>query len=350
MTDTINRPHCTQPEVKRPALPPGLAMPRVEAIQLIANKWINGTRLTYFFKTVGGFGWPAGQKKVVRDAFAKWKALGIGLEFAEVAQEADAILLIGLVQGDGSWSYVGTDVLHNRRNGCNMNFGWDLTTNWGKATALHEIGHALGMPHEHQNPQSGIVWNEQRVIEVFSGDPNYWSEDQIRWNILRHLAPAQVQGSVWDPLSIMHYPFSPGLITAPPPFDQDGTPENTELSPNDEDWMRRFYPPIAAAPDLPVDTPVPLSPEVGAQADFIFVPEMSGDYSLQAKGKADLKIAIARSASEGGDPMLAVADDSATPANAAIKQRLEAGRAYRVSARTHFVSGRAAPELVMTLA
>ena len=350
MTQTKMRPYCTQPHVRRPALPAGLGAPRVAAIQLVANKWINGTPLTYFFKTVSGFAWPETQKAVVRNAFATWKALGIGLTFSEVEDEADARLVIGLHQGDGSWSYVGTDVLHNRRNGCNINFGWDLTTTWGQATALHEIGHALGMPHEHQNPKSGIVWNEQKVIEAFSGDPNNWEEDEIRWNILRHLAKADVTGSAWDPWSIMHYPFDPGLITAPAPFDTKGTPENTELSGLDEKWMRKFYPPIAAAPGLPVNTPVPLPAEVGAQADFVFVPDTSGNYSLQAKGKADLKIAIAQAANGEADRMLAVADDSATPANAAIVQRLEAGRPYRVSARTHYAGKAAMPELVMTLA
>ena len=27
-----------------------------------------------------------------------------------------------------------------------MNFGWDLTTPYGRVTALHEIGHPLGFP------------------------------------------------------------------------------------------------------------------------------------------------------------------------------------------------------------
>ena len=48
-----------------------------------------------------------------------------------------------------------------------MNFGWDLTTSYGHDTALHEIGHTLGFPHEHQNPTAGIVWNEPAVLAAW---------------------------------------------------------------------------------------------------------------------------------------------------------------------------------------
>lgn len=328
--------YCAVPETSRPEFPADLGAPRTDAILLSANKWINGTRLTYHFKTVRQFGWPAGQKQAVRDAFDAWKALGIGLDFAEVGAEKDAILVIGLVQGDGSWSYVGTDVIKNRRNGLNMNFGWDLTTRWGRATALHEIGHALGMPHEHQNPQSGIVWDEPKVIAHFSGPPNNWPDDVIRWNILRHLPAGDVAGSQWDPASIMHYPFEPGLIQAPPPYNANGIPENIGLSANDSAWMRRFYPPLAQAAELTLEEMVPLPTTGTEQVDFTFTPTETRHYRLQTVGEADTKIAVAEMGRGGAARMLGVADDSAKEGNAILSGELEAGKSYRISARTHY--------------
>lgn len=348
MTDTIDdRLFCTLPEVAPPSLPADLVMSRIEAIVLNENKWINGTTLTYFFKTVGQFTWPEGQKKVVRDAFDQWKALSIGLNFSEVSTEDEATLIIGLVQGDGSWSYVGTAVRSNRRNGCNMNFGWDLQTEWGHATALHEIGHALGMPHEHQSPLSGIVWNEAKVIAHFSAAPNKWDEQKIRWNILRHLDAAEVTGSEWDPRSIMHYPFKPGLIVAPHPYDRDGTPDNVRLSANDQIWVRRFYPAGEQAADISPGQLTPVSAISSAQTDFAFEPPETRDYRIQAVGEADLKIALADEGPDGTYRILKVSDDSGTPANASITRRLEKNKTYRVSARTHYAAHKGGASLLI---
>jgi hypothetical protein len=41
-------------------------------------------------------------------------------------------------------------------------------------TALHGIGHTLGLPHEHQNPNAGIVWDEKTVYTSLGGPPNSW--------------------------------------------------------------------------------------------------------------------------------------------------------------------------------
>lgn len=328
--------YCDLPQVRPPALPSGLQADHVEALAITSNKWLNGTPITYCFVQIGQFVWPDEQKEVVRWAFDTWKNVGIGLNFAETTDKKKATLLIGLMLGNGSWSYIGTGVLHNRSNGVNMNFGWDLTTPWGRATALHEVGHALGMPHEHQNPKSGIVWNEEKVLEYFSRSPNYWGEEKTRWNILRSLSMAEVEGSNWDSHSIMHYSFAAGLITAPKPYDIQGIPSNTQLSNEDKQWMRRFYPSQSNVVPLSLNTPSPVATKIATQSDFIFRPTETRAYQLEAAGDADLKIGLMEVNDGNILEVLDVKDDSATEDNAKITAELKAGKSYRIAARTHF--------------
>ena len=163
---------------------------RASLIRIVSKKWANGTNLHYHF--LGNkISWrgSATEKRVVRDSFKKWKSLGIGIEFEEVTSAEDAEIRIGFMNGDGSWSYVGRDNIDyagdpKKRT---MNFGWDVTTPYGRDTALHEIGPALGFSHEHQNGNAGIVWDEFKVLREFGGPPNNWDENIIRRNILNKL-------------------------------------------------------------------------------------------------------------------------------------------------------------------
>ncbi len=172
--------YCGLPVVPERKLDDNIDRNRESLIRYIEKKWVNKTMLRYhFLKTPDAWQGDESQKQVVRESFTAWKGLGIGLEFKEVNEPADAEIRIGFEQ-DGSWSYVGRDAIdlitdHNDRT---MNFGWDLTTPYGRDTALHEIGHALGFPHEHQNPNAGIVWDEESVYSHFKGWPNYWDHDK----------------------------------------------------------------------------------------------------------------------------------------------------------------------------
>lgn len=164
---------CGLPFVPERQLALDLDPNRAALIRYIEKKWNNLTVLHYFFLDTPSH-WKGSnkQKQAVRDAFQEWKDLDIGLEFNEVSEAAEAEIRVGF-QAGGSWSYVGRDSLKYASDPSErtMNFGWDLTTTYGHDTALHEIGHALGFPHEHQNPNSGIVWDEQAVYNEFSAHP-----------------------------------------------------------------------------------------------------------------------------------------------------------------------------------
>src|SRR5437870_5405025 len=113
----------------------------------------NRTALLLFFGASSRFSVPKVQADAVRGAFAEWKHTGIGLVFHEVNELSEAEVRIGYSTADGSSaSAVGREVLDVPLNEATTVYGWNLTTSYGRGTALHELGHVLGMEHEHQNP------------------------------------------------------------------------------------------------------------------------------------------------------------------------------------------------------
>ena len=334
--------HCGLPGVPDRALASHMDPGRVFLIRYIEKKWVNNTVLHYFF-----FQSPASwrgndqQKEAVRAAFRKWKNLGVGLKFEEVTVPNDAEIRIGFQSG-GSWSYVGRDAIDFVSNASQrtMNFGWDLTTPYGGDTALHEIGHALGFPHEHQNPNTGIVWDLDAVNNYFSGPPNNWDEGKIYHNVIRKISAAEVEGSNWDKDSIMHYRFGAGLIKSPAEYQNRSLIPKAGLSDWDKKEVRKFYP-AASKKKLPQLKPflsqiVKLS--AGQQLDYEIHPEISRKYTIQTFGTMDTVIVLLED--DNGNPVyLAGDDDSGTAFNSKIENRLISGRKYLLRLRLFYSAG-----------
>jgi len=334
---------CGLPDFAEREFPADIDPMRESLIRIISNTWVNGTEIHYCFWKSASHGSPASwdgsdaDKHVVRDAFQVWKDVGIGLIFIEVDDPYAAEVRIGFEQG-GSWSYLGTYVLNIPQNQRTMNFGWQLSgRDYGKATALHEIGHTLGMPHEHQNPNAGLDWNEENVYREFGGPPNNWNRDKIFRNILRTIPVGEVAGSNWDPESIMHYSFRPHLIDAPPPYSEDGIPTSLVLSEKDKEYVERFYPPQ----DL--DEYIELKPfrthsailQAGDQVDFIIKPGRSRKYRMQTFGRVDTLLVLFEKSGEE-NLYLSADDDGGYRTNARIKYRLHKGREYILRLRFYY--------------
>ncbi len=326
---------CALPPRTSPSLSPAVtANPiRTAAILVARSKWMNGTVLHYCFFTKGRFAVPKRQATAIRKAFAKWKSVGIGLKFKEVKDLREAEVRIGYSEKEGSYSSVGLAVLEDPLNEPTTMYGWSLTTREGRATALHEIGHVLGMEHEHQNPFAGIKWHEEEVYENLAAEPNEWSRRETYDNILAKLSPQQVQGSKWDPKSIMEYEFEPGLIAEPKRYETNGLYPPGTLSAADRKWVRKWYPPLRQSPDrLHAFKPVVVDLSAGEQINFLIEPASSRKHRIETKGASDTRLVLFE-VIDGTPRYVSGDDDSGEERNAAISHKLFKGRQYVVRLR-----------------
>lgn len=320
------RRFCSQPAVRTRAFTADVHPGRAEAIISNDKKWANGTELTYGF--LGG---PDSQKAAMRRAFDVWKNIGIGITFRETADADEATVRIAFAN-DGSWSYVGRDVREIQKPEPTMNIGWDISGDLD--TGVHEIGHTLGLQHEHQNPNAGIVWDEEAVYTALAAPPNRWSRATTFNNIIAKLDPRDVTGTTWDPNSIMHYPFEAGLIVSPPTY-ANGLQPAGGLSPLDIQWIRTAYPKQSTAPTMPVlemHKMVPLKAATGQQVDFSIKPGSTDVYDMQTFGNTDAVLVLVV---KEGDRYryLAGDDDSGYRYNAHLQQTLTKGKEYVLRAR-----------------
>ncbi|WP_247235715.1 M12 family metallopeptidase [Telluribacter sp. SYSU D00476] len=323
-------------------LPPDVAGVRARLILLSRKKWVNGTRLRYYFFNGPSDGSPTAwkgaeaQKNVVRQAFGVWKSQGIGLEFEETNDKNEAEIRIGFLKGDGAWSYVGRDVIDfvTSPNERTMNFGWDISNELD--TALHEIGHTLGAPHEHQNPFAGIVWDEEAVYAALAAPPNNWPRETTYHNIIRKLSVSEVEGSTHDPNSVMHYPFGPGLIKEPVEF-RNGIEPAGGLSAKDIEFVKKFYPPLTKKDyiELKLAKSEVLNIKAGEQKNFVFKPTISRRYKIETFGTMDT-VMVLFERSNGEELYLAGDDDSGTNLNSRIQIRLLKGREYVIRLRLYY--------------
>lgn len=154
--------------------------------------------------------------------------VGLKLEFVE----ADGDIRIALDNRKGAWSMVGTQSKQVPANEPTMNFGWlDV------ATIIHEFCHALGMIHEHQNPfGQGIDWNLKNVF-AWANSTQGWDMYTTCENITKRYGMDIVNGSDYDPESIMLYSY-PAFLTN----NKQATYRNVVLSEQDKKWLSSIYP------------------------------------------------------------------------------------------------------------
>lgn len=289
---------------------------RTRAISPIGKQWINGSTLRVSF--LAG---TLAQKEMVTSVAAEWtKYANIKLSFGS---DPRAEIRVTFDPSDGAWSYIGTDATGIPLNSATLNLGW-----LDNGVILHEFGHAMGLAHEHQNPQGGLVWNEANVIKDLTGPPNFWDEQMIRDNVLDFYKVDQIYGTAFDPLSIMLYAFPDDWTVNP-----GGTSANMGLSAMDRQFIGsiKMYPgaggPVTPGSDLPVWTSTRGAISTPGEEDlYKFTIVDRGSYSIETTGVNDMIMTLFGPNSQ--TKKIAEDDDSGIGNNPRITANLAPGTYY----------------------
>jgi hypothetical protein len=198
-------------------------------------KWPLGTQISVQF--LGGDETLQDRVRAVAEEWVGPDMANVGLRFGG---DGRGDVRIAFTEGDGSWSYLGTVAQQIDVGQPTMNYGWltpDSADDDLRRVVLHEFGHALGLIHEHQNPNHPIAWNRDAVIADLSGPPNNWGPQTIENNIFARYDPAQLESTPVDRDSIMMYPIPASWTT-----DGFSVGFNRELSSTDVDFIKKAYP------------------------------------------------------------------------------------------------------------
>ena len=301
---------------------------RVRAIAPKGKAWINGSTLRVRF--IGG---SAAERAKAREQ-AGWWAEVANLRF-DFGDASSADIRITFDPDDGAWSYIGTDCKDIPLNEPTMNLGF-----LDGGTAAHEFGHAIGLAHEHQSPLNGIEWNEEIVLRELAGSPNFWDADTTRHNVLEKYKAEQINGTTFDPESIMLYFF-------PKEWTTNGveTRENDVLSRLDKQFIAgaKMYPKTAGGPEsavpLQVNAESRTKASIGKNGEedlFRFKASKGGRYVVDTRGSTDVVMKLYGPNSETA--LIAEDDDSGYDLNARIAAELSPGD-YFVQVRHYSKTG-----------
>jgi hypothetical protein len=152
---------------------------------------------------------------VVERAAKEWADnMDMGINFAENNLD----ILIDF-DGDGNNSALGVSSRFYAQAGVpSLKLQRDLYTFSDQiqlGITIHELGHALGLIHEHQNPEAGIDFNEEAVFNYFHHHYK-WDKEKTRNNVLNryslHGKYAVGARTEFDPKSIMMYYLPASLL------------------------------------------------------------------------------------------------------------------------------------------
>ena len=221
-----------------------------QLIEQTANEWTaSGGRLSFSFKDDAGHYrlWttedttPAADIRIGFDKSGYWSLLGM------LSTRADA--------NEETMNYEKfPEELKEFYGGQNAD-GWRVS--YFRRTILHEFGHALGLSHEHYNPQCQIDLDMPAVVKYLMGPPNNWSEEMAKFSMDAQYFAEKMTEAAGDAFALFNRPAidqkSVMLYVLSPKFFKSGNnsvcnaigdhkqPWSTELSEGDKQFYLANY-------------------------------------------------------------------------------------------------------------
>jgi hypothetical protein len=299
---------------------------------LTQKRWQPGRTLKVKFQG----GEPQVRERLIPFARQWEEHANIRLDF--VGEDEAAEIRVAFRQGDGSWSYLGTDALVIGADRPTMNYGWldpgDPDAEYSRVV-LHEFGHALACIHEHMHPDGGIPWDLPKVYAYYQATQG-WSPAEVDRQVLFQYDRTQTNSSDYDRDSIMHYPVPEALTVG-----DFAVGWNDVLSARDKEFIAEVYPRAERRePELVPGRAVEAS--IGAHGEedhFTFALAADAVATLATAGGTDVVMGLYGPDDRG--TLLAFDDDSGTGLNARIRRLLPGGR-YWVRVRHWHPQGQGA--------
>jgi hypothetical protein len=290
-------------------------MGRVRAAVEKLKLWDNGRTLRVLFMDGD-----TSVKTKVADIAKEWEPVAnLKLDFVT---SGAAEIRISFLEKGFSWSTVGTDALTVPRTESTMNYGWlepNTQLREYQRVVRHEFGHALGMIHEHQNPdaQGKIPWDRPKVYAYYAQQG--WAQADVDSNIFAVYDEDDTNFTTFDPTSIMQYAVPDSLTVG-----SFAIGWNTELSETDRDFMRKQYPTASLGTvELAVDGPrFAADLAVGAEVDtYHFEVAEAATYIMTTSGPTDTFLTLHGPNDSGA--VLTFDDDRGAGLNARITRKLQ---------------------------
>jgi hypothetical protein len=220
-------------------------------IEQTANEWTAlGGQLSFSFKDEAGQyrHWtpddksPAANIRIAFDNTGYWSLLGV---LAKNVDPGDPTMNFGGFPNDLQKYFYGQNTA-------------DWRISYAHTTILHEFGHAIGLSHEHFNPQCQKDLKMDAIITFLTGPPNNWSQEQARFNIdaqyyakilAQQAGPLEsklITSPTTDQSSVMLYVFQvsyykSGDKSVCKPIGEDGQDWPTTLSIGDKQFYLANY-------------------------------------------------------------------------------------------------------------
>lgn len=204
-----------------------------EFAAIMAKKWNKKTLRVLIIK-------PDDYSGEILNAFNEWSNY-TGIEFNAAYDYNDSDIRVSFERNSGHWSYIGREAEHISLVGKpTINFDpSDLERIDSKKRMgifLHEIGHSLGLIHEHQKEMSPIIWNKEKVYndcQTWFG----WDRNNVDHNIFNSYNSNDLfYSKEFDINSIMIYAIPSGWSS-----NYEIHETNTELSELDKSFAKAFY-------------------------------------------------------------------------------------------------------------